>query len=694
MKDLAIYLCKNSSSELDSDQRIRYLLEIGVDANSCTSGGRSLLQIICWKYGQDDVINYLQLLIDFGADVNHQDKYGYNALHFACRFNCTEQLPAVVKLLLKTGINVNAKSKNGWTALHDLCKYNSTKDLHQVVKMLLGAGIDINSRNSGGYSALHLLCRFNRYCVDSFSSVFELFVLSGALVDTITDSKQTLLHTLCHYGAELRVYDLITNYLMDIVDGCVEAEDCFGTTAVIYAARIGCVRTVLLLAQKAQNTAVDGFGKSAIDYLLKFSRLQSHPSCKCCGSLLDLSGDLLFITAGEMRIKSAFPPVNLGSLEKSIPRYIDTVFSNSQRDDHISVADEIAWAEVVDKWHSSPAFDFNLYMDFIEKNTHTLCGTRCRWCRVSNVVQHYVRLLTEKAAEVDERFRGVVIQYGSSAEKSKLFSPDEFDFMIVLDDFQQTFSRAVTYVGDGRADHFHDSANLISSSRLLYYYYRLLHSISCRIDYFHILQHDISYGETCVTLQLLCRLQDEHILKVSVDITVGVKEQHSQCYLVPHRKVNDGESSQWKISYPINEREILKNAGSEVVRCYALVKLLALVSHVKPGQNFVPRKTGLSSYAIKTCLFRYLELHPGPWLNCDLSDHCIGICEVLLSSGTKLNSFFDHSVAICQVNHKSRQIMKNIRDRLKDSKDGSQEIPHLFSNLLKACKNFFFQGRR
>ena len=217
-------------------------------------------------------------------------------------------------------------------------------------------------------------------------------------------------------------------------------------------------------------------------------------------------------------------------------------------------------------------------------STRLRCGRscvyrNCVWCNLLVSVTDYIHSLTKEVEKIDQRFATQrVVFYGSSAERTKLFQLDEFDFLVVLSHFVEESGqsgRVIYYginseqaeflsLGDGKRD--------ISSGRVLYYFYQLLRAATKRVTCFNIHVRDITFGETCTTLYLrYCGYGQ--IIPISIDITIGIarssscelekkiekelppwchitKSQNPEAseYLVPFR--DKCGPPEWRVSYP------------------------------------------------------------------------------------------------------------------------------------------------
>lgn len=94
----------------DDFERVRLLLEEGVDASCVDEKKRSALHIAASK-GNAEIV---RLLLEFGANPNLKDSIGNTPLHLAA---CTAHIQ-VITLLLRAGTNVHSLDHSGRSPLH------------------------------------------------------------------------------------------------------------------------------------------------------------------------------------------------------------------------------------------------------------------------------------------------------------------------------------------------------------------------------------------------------------------------------------------------------------------------------------------------------------------------------------------------------------------------------------------------
>ncbi len=111
-------------------ETVNLLLDLGVDANLRTKGGKTFLQAAAY----DGYPVVVKALADRGADVNARDKDGATALWWTAGIGRRD----AAAVLIERGADVNAKANDGTTPL-SRAKYNNDK---QMIALLLSHGAE------------------------------------------------------------------------------------------------------------------------------------------------------------------------------------------------------------------------------------------------------------------------------------------------------------------------------------------------------------------------------------------------------------------------------------------------------------------------------------------------------------------------------------------------------------------------
>jgi len=192
-------------------------------------------------------------LIEKQANVNAPESDGTTPLHWAAHFADTD----IVDLLLKAGADAKARNQFGSTPLSEAAQANST----QIIDALLKAGADPDSPASDGMTALMIVARGTNV------AAAKLLLDHGAHVNAKESQKdQTALMWAAaqHQGAmvkELIAHGADVNARTQVTDNIaqVSAEpragyrSYGGLTALLYAAREGCIECVKALKEGGAN---------------------------------------------------------------------------------------------------------------------------------------------------------------------------------------------------------------------------------------------------------------------------------------------------------------------------------------------------------------------------------------------------------------------------------------------------------
>ncbi|KAI9557773.1 hypothetical protein GHT06_014521 [Daphnia sinensis] len=208
-------LCRfNSNSNLID--AIRLLIQLGIDVNAKDDDGWNALHHLCCNNSNSNLIDAIRLLIQLGIDVNAKDDDGRNALHHLCRFNSKTNLIDVIQLFIDKGIDVNAKDNDGWNALHYLCLNDSNSNLIDAIRLLIQRGIDVNAKDDDGQHALHYLCRniSNSNLIDAIRLLIQL----GIDVNAKDDDGRNALHHLCRFNSKTNLIDAIQLLIQEGID--------------------------------------------------------------------------------------------------------------------------------------------------------------------------------------------------------------------------------------------------------------------------------------------------------------------------------------------------------------------------------------------------------------------------------------------------------------------------------------------
>ena len=139
-------------NELD---KVKALLDSGLDVNMNTSASDSLLMAVC-RYSNAEM---LKLVLDYNPQINFQDEYGNNALTFAV--NNFDNYKGMIPLLLEAGADPDSKVGSAGqinsTALGKITSralVSKNEEDYQIIEMFLSHDTDANQVTKSGTTPL------------------------------------------------------------------------------------------------------------------------------------------------------------------------------------------------------------------------------------------------------------------------------------------------------------------------------------------------------------------------------------------------------------------------------------------------------------------------------------------------------------------------------------------------------------
>ncbi|KAI9556436.1 hypothetical protein GHT06_016224 [Daphnia sinensis] len=149
-------LCGRDSRS-DLTEKIKNLIQFGINLNAKDDGGRNALHRLCRNYSSPKLTDAIQLVIKSGIDMNARDSDGMNAIHYLCRYHSSQNLIEAIEILIQSGTDAKATTNDGSNALHYLCRYNASPNLPDATKILTKLGLDLMTEDNDGWSAFYFL---------------------------------------------------------------------------------------------------------------------------------------------------------------------------------------------------------------------------------------------------------------------------------------------------------------------------------------------------------------------------------------------------------------------------------------------------------------------------------------------------------------------------------------------------------
>ncbi|KAJ3653049.1 hypothetical protein Zmor_018967 [Zophobas morio] len=124
------YVSWNRDSWDSNQDKIKLLINKGINLNAPTKNGSTALQFAC-EYGDYEIT---KMLLENHASTNILDKDNNNALHYAARsWECNRE---IIKLLIEEGIDVRTPNNERTTAFELACEHDDSEIREMLVKCL------------------------------------------------------------------------------------------------------------------------------------------------------------------------------------------------------------------------------------------------------------------------------------------------------------------------------------------------------------------------------------------------------------------------------------------------------------------------------------------------------------------------------------------------------------------------------
>jgi uncharacterized protein len=189
-------------------------------------------------------------LIRDKADVNAAESDGTTPLHYAVYH---DDVP-LVEALLKAGAKAQVANRYGSTPLLEA----AVRGNPVVIEKLVKAGADVNAGNPDGQTALMILARTSniaaaKILVGHGANVngVEGWHRQTALMWAAAESQPAMVKLLLDHGAKVDARSLLNHWpRMVTAEPRAQQREVGGFTALLYAARQGCLECVKLLVDK------------------------------------------------------------------------------------------------------------------------------------------------------------------------------------------------------------------------------------------------------------------------------------------------------------------------------------------------------------------------------------------------------------------------------------------------------------
>ena len=306
-------------------------------------------------------------------------------------------------------------------------------------------------------------------------------------------------------------------------------------------------------------------------------------------------------------------------------------------------------------------------------------------CKIARQVRSLVEDLVANCVEMDPRLQCKLLLTGSTAEGTKMWAPDEFDFMMELTELEGHCDMDFSYdriypkivirdnVSRPAWEDFRDEEGNFSSTKLRNYVALLSWkaALSLQKDKYPNLSFSLSqyHNNTCrgclsdqplvkfskvgVLLSLQWFGDQYKKLDIDVDLTPSIKFQNWPrneslpsplkflkelgCHVIPLVSGN----RQWRVSFSMAELNLFLKLSEQHLDIYKALKLLRDI-HVQEG--------GTPSYLLKTMVFNYLfKEHSHGGTDRDLRQHVLKLLQGVAPQGPIRHFFMNTNVPMDSV---------------------------------------------
>ncbi|VDI15214.1 serine/threonine-protein phosphatase 6 regulatory ankyrin repeat subunit A [Mytilus galloprovincialis] len=357
--------------------------------------GENFIHVYCTNEVCEEIVETLAVVAEMRSSsivkelLSDVDVYGRTPWVYL--IDTVNIIGGTVESILNYGVSVNKSDNLGNTALHRIAGVSAACVLTDVIQVFINTGADLNKKNIYGESPAFVLF------LDSAFDIFNMHKMDFNSQDRW--SRNPLMSMMKHRPIPDLLYRVLLEGKADI-----NRTDAYGSTPLHFAAYHNYEEQVqLLLELGADINAKDSLQDKPID------TVRRHCSYRC-HNLLDIAS----------RIENMYPRQR--SNDEIILELPKTIKSTNVKSLH-----EIDMAMGLPE-HRIPFWDYLLqtYYDRTPENSSEVD-------RIGMEVNSLVESLCGAISKYDPIFKMSIFPTGSSAEQTKVGRPDEFDFVLCID---------------------------------------------------------------------------------------------------------------------------------------------------------------------------------------------------------------------------------------------------------------------
>lgn len=404
---------------------ISLLLEAGTSPNIQNKHGYNSLHSL-FVYGGTAGLNlepvlihaFMSLLLRFNVDVNMVDYEHCTPLHHAVK----EPHITNAEVLINSGALVDAQDFRGMTPLQHMFYSDNT----EMIQLLLRSSASVNSQDMDGRTTLSSAVEVGN------EPVVQLLLQDSCTRVNLADKNGV---TPLHLAAGFKHINLTEMLIRASAD--LNARDVLDATPLHFAAYGGTPEIItLLLEAGADPKLTDNAGWLPAQYALsrhyyhttlKFGEEYCHDIAK---NVLNHTKIKQSTTADDIIIQS-LPADDIFTMIIPASKVYSSAFDSS-----------IVPQDLRDYMNAKSAGNVPHYL-------HSMCFVSgvgqipTHMAEVENMkrsIEEFMSKWVEKIAEIDDRFKGNLLQSGSVYEGTKVGDPEEFDYMLCLERLAQVCS--------------------------------------------------------------------------------------------------------------------------------------------------------------------------------------------------------------------------------------------------------------